>query len=70
MSNKINEMAAKFAKENNTWHWTEQDIENFAKGIIKECIDIIEPGDTMSTDEWIKALRSAAQEIKDHFEVE
>jgi hypothetical protein len=40
--------------------------EKFAELIIQECLNIVDPRSD-SGDEWDQALRSSAQEIREHF---
>lgn len=44
-------------------------IEQFAKLIVRRCIDKINLLHCNSNDEWDKALRAAMEDLSDHFEI-
>lgn len=38
----IHELAKSFARENHTWHWSEQDIEAFGRMVVYKCAQVVQ----------------------------
>ena len=59
MNNRIKELAKSVQCER---HWTEEDIEKFAELIVKECMNVLDPGEHQ-----LIARFQARQWLAEHF---